>query len=104
MIVAMLHFGTGHKVRRLTIGTLDARHGPDRRRPLVVELVQGDLITIRVRGTRRVETVSVFDAFAWIIRRRVACELLEGARQKKAAKVARRATARLKRAVRRLPS
>ncbi len=98
----MLHFGKGFQCRRLTVGTLSASHGPDRGKPLVVALVQGDLVTTRVLGSRRTETVSVFDIHAWAIRRRVNAAQLDEARAKKARKAARRATARLDRDVRKL--
>lgn len=57
--------------RRVTRGALDHRYGPDKGRLLVAELAPGDLLTLRPHGTRRPETVSLFDVYAWAIRCRV---------------------------------
>jgi hypothetical protein len=49
----------------------------------VVSFEAGDIITIRPAGTRRVETVTVRDVYAWAIRSRCQRAYLEKARAKK---------------------
>ena len=78
-------------VRRVTRGALDGLYGPDRGRRLVAELAVGDLITLRPAGTRRAETVSLFDIYRYAITRRVNCERLEKARARKEALARQRA-------------
>lgn len=71
-------------VRRVTRGALDGSYGADRGRRLVAALEMGDLLTLRPSGTRRAETVSLFDVYRYAMVRRVNCERLEKARAKKA--------------------
>ena len=75
-------------VRRLTLATLDNRHGPDRGRRLVVALERGDVLVLRPHGTRRPETVSLFDIYSFAIRARVNRAQLEHARERKASQAA----------------
>jgi hypothetical protein len=75
--------------RRVTRGALDWHFGKDSGRRLVAELAPGDLLTLRPLGTRRPETVSLFDVHAWAIRCRVNHALLEKARAAKATKARR---------------
>jgi len=75
--------------RRVTRGALDLHHGKDRGRRLVAELAPGDLLTLRPLGTRRPETVSLFDVYAWAIRCRINRAHLEKARAVKARKAGR---------------
>ena len=74
---------------RVTRGALDHHYGPDRGRALVAELAPGDLLTLRPLGTRRPETVSLFDVYAWSIRCRLNCARLEKAREARARKARR---------------
>lgn len=86
--------------RRVTRGALDGFWGADRGRHLVASLEPGDLLTIRPLGTRRAETVSLFDIYRWAITCRANGARMEKLREKKAKKAARRERARLLRSVR----
>jgi len=58
--------------RRLTRGALDGSHGADRGRQLVAEFAPGDLLVLRPHGSRRPVKVSLFDAYRFAVRCRVA--------------------------------
>jgi hypothetical protein len=88
--------------RRVTRGALCAQFGPDRGRRLVASFEPGDLVTIRPAGTRRAETVSLFDVYRFAIRVRSNREHLEKARIAKDRKASRLAAARQYRAEQRL--
>lgn len=90
----------GKAVSRVTRGALDGHHGADRGRRLVASLEVGDLITLRPQGTRRTETVSLFDLYDCAIRWRLNRTQLEKAREKKAKRLAAAKTRRLARDVR----
>jgi len=66
-------------VRRLTRGALPGRR-------LVAELAEGDLLILRPHGTRRPETISLFDCYDYALRCRVNLARLEKAREVKARK------------------
>ena len=65
---------------RVTKGALDGSFLRDRGRRLVVILDCGDLLTLKPHGTRRPETVSLFDVYRFALRARVNRETLERAR------------------------
>ena len=71
-------------VHRVTRGALDDKHGADKARRLVATLADGDLLILRPQGTRRPESLSLFDVYEMAIRYRVNCARLEKAREKKA--------------------
>lgn len=77
-------------IHRVTRGALDRTHGPDSGRKLVITLEIGDLIVLRPYGTRRPEKLDAFDAYQYALKRRVNCERLEKAREKKAKLASRR--------------
>lgn len=81
-------------VRRVAIGGLAGHYGPDRGRELIVSLVQGDLIELRPKGTRRGETISAFDVYHYALRCRANRAQLEKARVAKEKKAARLAAQR----------
>mgnify|MGYP003349341810 CR=1 FL=1 len=58
-------------VRRVTRDTLDGSHGPDRGKRIVVTLLPGDVIELRPERTRRGETISLADVYAYALRSRV---------------------------------
>jgi hypothetical protein len=92
-------------VSRVTETRLDASHGPDRNRRIVVTITpntNGDLLTLRPERTRRGETVTLADVYRFALRCRVNREVLEKARSRKANKAARLARARQDRAEKRL--
>ena len=70
-------------VRRVTLGALGFTYGPDSGRKLVASLVNGDLLELRPSGTRRTETISLFDVYRYAMMCRVNCARLEKAREKK---------------------
>ena len=78
--------GKERPARRVTRGALGMNHGPDRGRPLIVELRAGDLICFRPKGTRQHYAASAFDLFAYIVR----CRALALAREKREARAAKR--------------
>lgn len=88
-------------VRRLTIGALDHHHGSDRGKRLVASLEQGDLLTLKPHKTRRPETVSLFDVYAWAIRCRVNRAQLERAREHRAKLTEARRQAAFRRSIKR---
>lgn len=59
-------------MKRVTVGALDGSHGPDRGRKLVTSLVVGDMIEMRPQGTRRPVRLSLFDAYRYAVRVKVA--------------------------------
>ncbi len=88
-------------VRRLTRDTLDSFYGCKvRGRQLRVSLEPGDLLVMAPKGTRQVETLSLFDAYRFAI----TCRANQTKREKEAARKAKRdeakERARLKRALR----
>lgn len=88
-------------VRRVTVGALDGTHGRDRGKPLVASLELGDLLTLRPAGTRRMETVSLFDVYVYAVRCRVNATQLARAREKKAQKAEQRRARKWKAELRR---
>lgn len=78
--------GKERPARRVTRGALGLNYGPDRGRPLIVELRAGDLILFRPKGTRQRHAASVFDLFAYVVR----CQALALAREKREARAAKR--------------
>lgn len=89
-------------IHRRTIGALDGSFGPDRSRRLIASFLQGDLLSLRPEGTRRAEQVSLFDVYRFAVRCRVGRTQLEKARDKKQRLKARRESAAIARAERRL--
>lgn len=93
------------EIWRITRDNLGHHHGPDKRRRLVVGLLSGDILAMRPEGRRR-ETAEVqltlHDVYAYALRSRAMSVQLEKARQKKAAKAARREKARIAAADRRM--
>lgn len=92
----------GHRasvVTRVTRNTLDGKHGLDRDKALVVSLCDGDIISVRVKGTRREPlTVTAHDLYTTLLRWQVNKIHLERARERKAKKQAARASAAIRRA------
>lgn len=88
--------------RRVTRGALDGSHGADRGRKLVASFEPGDVVVLRPHGTRRRETVSLFDVYRFAVRCRAGRENLEKARIAKDKKAMRLAAQRQLRAERRL--
>ena len=80
----------GKTCRRQTRGALALAFGKDSGRPLVAELAPGDLLNLWPYRTRRVESVSLFDIYAWLIRARVNKKRAEEAEAKKANKKGKR--------------
>lgn len=78
--------GKERPARRVTRGALGMNHGPDRGRPLIVELRAGDLIVFRPKGTRQRHAASAFDLFAYVVR----CRALTLAREKRETRAAKR--------------
>jgi hypothetical protein len=78
-------------ISRVTTRALPPSFGKDKGRWLTVTLVPGngdeveDLITIRPHGTRRPETISLEAVYLFALRSRVNKEMLERARERKAA-------------------
>ena len=50
-------------VFRETQGALDGSFGTDRFKPLIAAMSLGDVFVIRPKGSRRPETLSIFDAY-----------------------------------------
>lgn len=86
-------------VRRQTRGALDGCYGCDRGRRLVASLEVGDLLTIRPAGTRRAETVSLFDVYRWAMQRRVNAVKMQKLRDRKAKIETRKAAAKWRREI-----
>lgn len=95
---------TLHKpIHRVTKGSLGYHHGIDKGRQLVVSLVDGDLVALRPKGTRRpAKTLSVFDIYDMAIRIEARVQALEKARVAKERKAIRLAAERQRRAEKRL--
>jgi hypothetical protein len=95
---------TLHKpVYRATRGSLGYHHGTDRGRQPVVALVDGDLVSLRPKGTRRpAKMVSLFDIYDMAIRLEAQRAALEKARAVKERKAIRLAADRQRRAEKRL--
>lgn len=91
-----------NKVCRQTLGALDGSFCADRGRLLIVCLEQGDLISLRPKGRRTGETVSLFDVYRFAVRCAVGRKTLEKARERKAKKALRLAAQRQLRAEKRL--
>jgi len=64
----MKTFGQGQRTVRVTASKLPVFHGRDRNKPLVVELLRGDLISIRPLKTRREQVYYVLDIYDWMVR------------------------------------
>jgi len=73
-------------VRRTTLGALSYGFGSDTGRKLVATLSNGDVLILRPAGTRREETISLFDVYRYAITCRVNAQRMEKLRAKKAAK------------------
>lgn len=67
-------------IQRLTRGGLPDNYGPDKGKRLVASLDLGDVLTLRPHRTRRPESVSLFDVYAWALRRRLQVEKLRRGR------------------------
>lgn len=99
---------TTSPVKRVTRGTLDGTFCADRGKRLVVSFIPGDgdkipdLLELRPLRTRRAERIAVIDAYRYALRCRINRDLLERARNRKAAKQARRERLAIKRAEARL--
>lgn len=86
------------RVRRVTREELGGQFGPDKHRKLVVELVEGDLLTLRPQGTRQEVTMEIKDVYRYLLRCAAAKKVLEKARERKIAKQARKERERIARA------
>jgi len=86
-------------VRRVTLETYG--YGKQARK-LVVTLEKGDLISIREHGRRTKDTARIYDVLWWMKRSKAAKIQMEKLRERKAAKVARRAAQQQRAADRRL--
>jgi len=64
----MKTFGQGQRTVRVTASKLPVFHGKDRGRTLVVELLKGDLVSIRPHKTRHEQVYSVLDIYDWMVR------------------------------------
>jgi len=96
---------TGYKLApaiRITRGILSLSHGPDKNKPLVVSLKDGDLIEIRPAKTQRPKSISVFDVYDYIIRLEAGMVERQKREEKKAKKDERLARQRQERAEKRL--
>ena len=99
---------TTSPVKRVTRGALDRSFGPDRGRRVIVSFIPGDgdkvadVLELRPLRTRRAERIAVIDVYRYALRSRVNLEVLSRAREKKAARAAKLAAARVERAERRL--
>jgi hypothetical protein len=89
-------------VSRVTVGTLGFNHGPDKRKPLVVTLADGDLICFRPAKTRRTKCARAIDVYEWLLRSEAMQVQMAKLREKKARKAQRLADLRQKRAEKRL--
>lgn len=87
-------------VRRVTRGALAKFWGPDSGRRLVASLEAGDLLVLRPLGTRRPETMSLFDCYRIAAFARINAAQLEKARERKKELVIARARSRLRRSIR----
>lgn len=88
-------------VRRMTLGALSYGFGSDTGRKLAVSLSNGDVLILRPAGTRREETISLFDVYRYAITCRVNASRMEKLRAKKAAKAEARAARKWKAELRR---
>jgi hypothetical protein len=87
-------------VTRVTNSALDGCFGKDRNRRIVITLIPGtdtvpDLIQLRPHGTRRAESIAAIDVYRIAITRRVNCERLKKANERKEKIRERRARARI---------
>lgn len=99
----MTTFNCKRQTRRVTIGGLGKHHGLDKERPLVVSLIQGDLISIRPKGRRTGERqITAFDLYDHLLRCEANCAKMERLRQLKERKAQRLADERQRRAEKRL--
>lgn len=88
--------------RAITRSTLPPYFGTDRGRRLIVSLEAGDLIVIRPAGTRRRYSATAESVLSWMLRTQANAASLAKARDRKARKAQRLASARQTRAERRL--
>lgn len=88
--------------RAVTKDVCGSRFGADSERKLVVSLEAGDLITIRLQGTRRLYRAEAKDVLLWMIKSYANRLALERARDRKAKKAERLAARRQHRAEKRL--
>ncbi len=70
-------------VMRRTLRELGGAHGQFKGRRLIITLERGDVITIRPEGTRRTETLSLFDVYEMAVVGRANREHREKALHKK---------------------
>lgn len=90
-------------IYRVTTEGLGHNHGPDRNRPLVVGLWDGDIISLRPQGTRREPvTITAVHLYEYCLRCESNKAQLERARKKKDQKATRLARLRQERAEKRL--
>lgn len=94
------------KITRVGGLPLNGFYGADRGRRLVISLIPGngldvdDLIEIRPAKTRRPETVTVADVYAFALKARINRGVMEKLREKKAKKAAAKAGRAWKREIR----
>lgn len=89
-------------VWRCTRETLGGDYGRDRGRRLVVGIVGPDQLVFRPQGTRQEVRINIVDAYRIAIQRRANIAVLERARERKASKERRLASARILRAEKRI--
>ena len=80
------------EVWRVTRGTLTGRYGRDRDRKLVVGFVQGDLLALRPQGTRQQVEVDLMEVYQWVLHRKATTAHMLKLRERKAQRVAQRAS------------
>ena len=91
-----------NEVWRVTRNTLGGHFGPDGKRKLVVGLCDGDILTLKPKGTRQVITVELKAVYSWCLRTKALGKQLEKARARKATLIARRQRRNLRAAEHRL--
>lgn len=91
-------------VSRVTVSKLAQNHGTDKGKPLVVSLLDGDLIGFKPAraSNARTKTARVIDIYEWIIRSECVNKTMAKLRDKKARKATRLAALRQERAEKRL--
>jgi len=90
-------------VTRETIGGLEAHHGPDRGRRIKATLAYGDILVLRLKGTRRTpKVIRIHDVYDYVVRCEALKVQLEKARLVKAKKDERARERRLAADIRRL--
>jgi hypothetical protein len=88
--------------RAVTREALGFNHAKKYRKPVIVALEAGDIITLRPQGTRWKVSARAIDVFDWIVRSQAMSANMAKLREKKAKKAVRLAQQRQARAERRL--